>query len=77
MIKKCADCFFKFEPNKGGENAKVCPSCRQARKDKWRRDKEKMKNFKIPEKTATPPRSNIKNRAKQNEELRKQTGNTE
>jgi len=41
--KRCADCGFKFETTKGGGNAKVCPTCRQARKDKWRRDKEKMK----------------------------------
>lgn len=42
-IKRCSDCHFKFETIKGGGNAKVCPSCRQARKDKWRKDKEKAK----------------------------------
>lgn len=38
-IKRCADCSFKFETSKRGGMAKVCPSCRQGRKDKWRRDK--------------------------------------
>jgi len=41
--KRCADCGFKFDTIKGGGNAKVCLTCRQARKDKWRRDREKLK----------------------------------
>jgi len=54
--KRCADCCFKFETAKGGGNAKVCPSCRQARKVKWRKDQEEMKNFQVPEKAAAAPR---------------------
>ena len=42
-IKRCADCSFKFETSSKGNMAKVCPSCRQGRKDKCHRDQEKKK----------------------------------
>jgi len=77
MEKRCAVCFFKFVTRKGGGNAKVCPNCRQARKDKWRKYKSsKQLNYKIAEAKAKPPRSNVEARANENAELMKKFVNT-
>lgn len=43
--RKCTRCGFKFEQEHGrGRPASNCPTCRQARKDKWRKDQETQKS---------------------------------
>lgn len=72
MMNRCTDCLFKFEPNMKGRQAKVCPSCRKGRKDKWHRDKAKL-DAKLEYKTNAaikPPRSNVESRSEQNEKLK-------
>ena len=71
--KRCADCFFKFEAARA--NAKVCPSCRQGRKDKFRKGKEEMKNFQIPPKAKAALRKAAEAAEEANKKLVEKTYN--
>jgi hypothetical protein len=54
MKTRCADCSFKFEAASGRN--KVCPSCKEGRKDKWRKDNSKSLKFIPPVAAPAAPR---------------------
>ena len=74
MKTRCADCSFKFEAANG--RAKVCPSCREGRKSKWRKDQAEKPKYIQAEAPAPRPRGGDAQSDADNTELRRRSGTT-